>query len=86
MKDIQKLRTKIDKIDQELLSLIEKRVDLVREIGKIKKELDLPVKDNMRENIIIEQLIEKIENSQIDPKAIEQIWKTIFATSYKIEE
>ena len=51
-----KLRHKIDEIDLEIARLIEKRVEIVREIGKLKIERDMKIRDMERENEILENV------------------------------
>ena len=42
------------------IDLILKRFDYVEKIGNIKKEMNMPVDDKAREEIIIERLSEKL--------------------------
>ena len=55
-----KLRNNIDKVDDQIFDLILKRLDYVEKIGNIKREMNLPVYDKSREQIIIERLTEKL--------------------------
>lgn len=48
--DIEALRKEIDKIDEELIKLISSRFELVRKIGELKRERNLPLTDEEREN------------------------------------
>ena len=47
--DLQDFRKQIDKIDDEILLLFKKRMDVVRQIASYKKEHDIPIKDASRE-------------------------------------
>lgn len=55
MERIHELRERIDKIDKNILELLEERLSLVKEIGEIKKELDIPITDSDREQIVLER-------------------------------
>ena len=55
--ELKELRNKIDEIDQELVKLIEKRIEIVKEIGKYKKEHNLPILDQNREDEVINKNI-----------------------------
>ena len=57
--NIDKLRQEIDDIDDMLLNLFERRMQIVKEIGQYKKEQALPVKDSERERTILSRLCEK---------------------------
>tara|TARA_Y100001970_G_scaffold152956_1_gene187353 strand:- start:2734 stop:2955 length:222 start_codon:yes stop_codon:yes gene_type:complete len=59
-KVIEELRNSIDEVDDQIFDLILKRFDYVEKIGNIKKEMNIPVDDKAREEIIIERLSEKL--------------------------
>lgn len=47
--NLEELRKEIDKVDDELIALIEKRMDIATDIAKYKKENNLPVLNSKRE-------------------------------------
>ncbi len=49
-------RKKIDKIDKKLLQLLDERMELAEEIGRIKKARSLPVYDARREEELVKKL------------------------------
>ncbi len=53
---LEKYRKKIDEIDDRLLSLLEERMELVKEVAKLKKSSHLPVIDFKRERAILDRL------------------------------
>ena len=55
MERLHELRTEIDGIDRQIIELLEERAKLTREIGKIKRELNLPVKDEKREEEVLKR-------------------------------
>jgi len=50
---LEKLRTEIDLIDQEMLKLFKKRMELSKQIGNFKKVNNLPIFDEKRESEIL---------------------------------
>ncbi len=56
---LEKLRKSIDRIDGEILNLFLKRLELCKEIGKLKKNEKLPVFHSERENEILSKVKEK---------------------------
>lgn len=60
--DLKDLRNEIDKIDHEILSSFEKRMDLCKQVAIYKKENNLPIFQGGREN----EVIEKIRNASPD--------------------
>jgi monofunctional chorismate mutase len=55
LEGIQELRKEIDKIDDEIIDLLKRRLEIARKIGKIKKERHLPVLDKEREKEVLER-------------------------------
>jgi len=57
--DIDKLNEEMDSVDDQLLNLFERRMELAQEIGRQKKDLSLPVADSERERKTLYRLCEK---------------------------
>ena len=83
-KVIKELRNSIDKVDDQIFDLILKRFDYVEKIGNIKKEVNMPVDDKAREEIIIERLSEKL-STKINYKEIKKIIGPIISISKDIQ-
>ena len=83
-KVIKELRNSIDKIDDQIFDLIMKRFDYVEKIGNIKNEMNMPVDDKAREEIIIERLSEKL-STKINYKEIKKIIDPIISISKDIQ-
>ena len=83
-KVIKDLRNSIDKVDDQIFDLILKRFDYVEKIGNIKKEINMPVDDKAREEIIIERLSEKL-STKINYKEIKKIIGPIISISKDIQ-
>jgi len=83
-KVIKELRSSIDKVDDQIFDLILKRFDYVEKIGNIKKEMNMPVDDKAREEIIIERLSEKL-STKINYKEIKKIIDPIISISKDIQ-
>lgn len=57
---LQELRKEIDRIDSELLELIQKRIQTVGEVAEYKRAHDLPVFAPDRENEVLNRLADKV--------------------------
>lgn len=55
MERLYELRGRIDEIDKQIIELLEERIKVGKEIGKIKKELNLPIKDEEREREVLKR-------------------------------
>ena len=74
------LRKKIDRLDLELIKVIDKRQKMANEIVKIKIKNEIPIEDLKREKEIINQLSKK---SKLSNEFIEDIFQVIFKKSKK---
>lgn len=75
-------REAIDQIDDEIIELIDQRLELVKKIGTYKKENKLTILDGKRENEILEKI--KTMNVENSEKIIE-IYQQIMNTSKEIQ-
>ena len=84
-KKLYSLRTKLDKLDNNLLKLIKKRSNLVNEVLKVKiykKEII----DKKKINFILKKIKKKSKQIKIDPKITSRIWKNMIWTFIDYEK
>ncbi len=53
--EVMKIRKQINIIDDEIIKLLNKRMQLCKEIGEIKKMRNMPIEDCKRENEILQK-------------------------------
>ena len=82
-KELDKLRSRINNIDDEILSLLSDRSKIVLEIGKQKK--DNFVIDLEREQIILNRLLSRF-NGSYSKDTIVRLWREIFQSSEKLQK
>ena len=70
------IRTKLDKLDNNLLALIKNRTILVKEVLKL-KEFKKEIVDKKRINFILNKINGKSKKLKIDPKITNRIWKNM---------
>tara|TARA_B100001769_G_scaffold262480_1_gene244943 strand:+ start:31 stop:318 length:288 start_codon:yes stop_codon:yes gene_type:complete len=76
IKELQKLRKKLDKIDLELLKIIKRRSLLVKKVLSL-KEFKNQIVDHKRINAILKKIkILSIKN-KIDPRITKRIWENM---------
>lgn len=66
--DIEQVRKKIDEINDEMLELFLKRMDLSEKIANIKKDENKPLRDKIREREILDKVVEKSDKNAIYAK------------------
>jgi chorismate mutase/prephenate dehydratase len=85
--ELKKLREEIDKIDNEVVKLLNKRMEIVKKVGEVKNTSNAPIYRPEREKAIIERLTEisEKENGILKKEHIEAIFLEIFAISRTLE-
>ena len=75
-KKLGSLRSKLDKLDHQLLRLIKKRSNLVNQVLKV-KVYKKEIIDQKRINFILKIIRKKSIQLNIDPKITNRIWKNM---------
>ncbi len=75
-KKLEIIRSKLDKLDNNLLLLIKYRTKLVKEVLKL-KEFKKEIIDKKRINFILRKIYGKSKKLKIDPKITNRIWKNM---------
>ncbi len=81
---IEKIRQQIDDIDNQLLEFFNKRMELVREVGHLKRQQNAVIYRPEREKAILDRLNER-NKGLLSAKAIESLFTEIFAVSRHFE-
>ena len=84
-KKLEIIRSKLDKLDNKLLSLIKFRTNLVKEVLKL-KEFKKEIVDKKRINFILKQINLKSKKLKIDPKITNRIWKNMILSYIDFEK
>ena len=84
-KKLEIIRSKLDKLDNKLLSLIKFRTNLVKEVLKL-KEFKKEIVDKKRINTILKKINLKSKKLKIDPKITNRIWKNMILSYIDFEK
>jgi len=84
-KRILKLRRKIDSIDEEIIQLLKKRMQISKDVGDLKEVLHMPVEDKLREEEIIDRLT-KQAGKNLSEKQLIRIFTAVFSSSKQIQQ
>ena len=79
-KKIQKLRKEIDLIDNDIIRALDKRFDVTKTIGEVKKELKLPIEDKQRDKVVLTRT-----RKATNVKEIQAIFKKILAEAKRTQ-
>jgi chorismate mutase len=80
------LRKSIDRFDQELLVILAKRMEIVREVGKLKKNAGLPVLQENRYLELKASFIEKAGRQGLDGSLAAALIEAIHDSSVRIQK
>jgi len=81
---LEELRKSIDQIDNELLLLLNKRMEVVKKVGELKRNENTVIYRPEREKAIIDRL-NRLSNGTLRRSAIEAIFMEVFAISRNLE-
>ncbi|AAN54427.1 bifunctional chorismate mutase/prephenate dehydrogenase [Shewanella oneidensis MR-1] len=84
--ELEHLRGLIDGVDQQLLHLLRKRLDLVAQVGTVKHAAGLPIYAPQREAAMLAKRREEAQTMGIAPQLIEDILRRLMRESYLNEK
>jgi chorismate mutase len=84
-KKLEEYRKEIDTIDQELLNILAKRFDIIREIGKLKKEKNILPLDEKRWEEVMGKINNKATKLNLPKIFVKNIYDEIHKAALMIE-
>ncbi len=82
--ELESLRTRIDEVDRGLISLLNKRAELVVEVGRIKRDAGLPIYVPNREAQVLSKVL-KLNPGPLPGRAIEGVYRELMSGSFRLE-
>ena len=83
-KKLNKLRDKLDRLDNDLIKIIKKRTNLVTRVLAL-KEFKNQIVDQKRIKAILKSVKKKSLKNNIDPKITNKIWKNMISAYIDFE-
>ncbi|BBM55297.1 chorismate mutase [Leptotrichia wadei] len=83
--DLGKIREKIDKLDSQLVELLEKRLEIVQEVAQFKKQTGKRIFDEEREKEVVQKNLKRVKNKELN-HYIELILKDIMDSSKEYQK
>ncbi len=86
--DLTALRTAIDKVDDELIALLNQRCALVKQVGKAKQatqKADAAFIRPGREAEMVRRVVKAVKGGAFPPEAAAQLWRVIISASLSLE-
>ena len=86
IEEIEKLREKIDSLDDQLLQLLKKRLSISEQIGEVKSVNQINIFDSQREEMLFSSLEKKSEDLNMDKRFILNLWRLIIDQSHLLQK
>ena len=80
MKEIQKLRARIDTLDDRLLRLLSRRAQMAIEVGRLKRRTGLSARSSIRERAILHR-VAQVNAGPLDGPSVRRIFQMIVRES-----
>ena len=85
--ELKQAREEIDKIDNEILQSVAKRLGLAKEIAEIKKKVRLPLEDKERELDLLKTRIKKMKELGFEDKEfVTQLFAVLMKKSKEVQK
>ncbi len=81
---IAELREKIDAVDTELLSALNRRASLVIEVGRIKQQQQARILDSEREALLMARLLE-LNRGPLKDEMVQRLFQSIIETLKQLQ-
>lgn len=85
IRDLEALRAEIDRIDETLIEMISRRIEISRRIGYIKRSLGLPVRDPAREESVERRWIDLSRGKGVPEDLARSVIRTLIHYSIAIQ-
>lgn len=82
--DLDDLRKRIDLLDESLVRLLNARAACALEIGRVKREIGVPIYQPERENEVLRN-VQAVNNGPLDQEAIKRLFERIIDEARHLE-
>lgn len=85
MERISTMRKRIDEIDKRLLFCLKERVETCKEIGAVKNEHGIAIRDSRRENKVYANVMKTASELKLDPQGVKNVYREIISLCTSVE-
>ncbi len=78
-------RKKVDAVDDQILRLLQQRIELSKKIGQVKRQSSLPIHDQRRESRILNRVRGVGRRIGFDPHELEAVYRRILTVSRQVQ-
>jgi len=84
--EIAPLRIEIDRLNDEILDKLRKRVEVALRIAAVKKRHEVPVVDRGREEAVLDRVGGLAADRELDPEGVRRVFREIIDLCVEAEE
>ena len=84
-KDLERIRTGIDEVDNGIVELLARRRTLVIELAQIKKTLEVPIYDRKREQALVDRVKKWGAEHKLNEEFVEVVFRLIVMNSKEVQ-
>ena len=77
MSKLEEIRTELQQLDVEIISLIEKRVNFAERVLEAKKHMDKSINDEDQNKVVLNRVVNDATERNLDTGAIKEIYKIL---------
>jgi len=85
IKKLDEIRKHIDRLDTVLITTLAERFSLMPEIARLKKESNLPIFQEKREQEIMKNLLAIAEKNGLEKSFVEEVFLSVFNEAKRIQ-
>jgi len=86
MDEIENLRKKVDKIDEQIITALCERAKACKAIGLVKKNKGVPIRDIGREDEVYKRVKQRAIEFHLDPVQVEAVYREIVNMCSAVQE
>lgn len=83
--DLDLIRIGIDEVDNDIVTLLARRRELVIDLAKIKKELNVPIYDRQREQALVDRVKKWGAEHKLNEEFVEVVFRLIVMNSKEVQ-
>lgn len=84
-KELDRIRTGIDEVDNGIVTLLARRRALVIDLARIKKELNVPIYDRQREQALVDRVKKWGTEHKLNEEFVEVVFRLIVMNSKEVQ-
>ncbi|OPY29641.1 MAG: hypothetical protein A4E28_00751 [Methanocella sp. PtaU1.Bin125] len=78
---LEKVREEISRVDDEMVRLLARRMELAGQVLEEKRKLHMPISDDRQNELVLKRAMERATELNIDPAGVKEIFSILIRMS-----